>query len=65
MNKKLAPVMTLTLLLVGIFGIVIEVHGVRASETIYVMADSSIDPLTVNITSADNFTYKSADNNYA
>jgi len=37
---------------------------VRASGTIYIRADGSIEPATANITSMDNVTYTFTDNNY-
>ena len=45
------------LLLVAVFGVVLNVPVVRASGTIYIRADGSIDPPTAPITSVDNVTY--------
>ena len=43
---------------------VIYIHPVQASNTIYILADGSIEPQTANITSLDNVTYTFTDNNY-
>jgi len=64
MNRKLGLLMISAVLLMGTLGIVLSVHRVEASETIYIRADGSIDPITANITSADNVTYYFTDNNY-
>jgi parallel beta-helix repeat protein len=41
-----------------------NIQPVEAGGTIYIRADGSIDPLTANITTADNVTYTFTDNNY-
>ena len=50
------------LLLVAVFGVVLNVPVVRASGTIYIRADGSIDPPTAPITTVDNVTYTLIDN---
>ncbi len=42
--------------------LVFDIHPVEASETIYIRADGSIDPPTVNIITLDNITYTFTDN---
>jgi len=41
-----------------------NIQLVKASGTIYIKADGSIDPPTANITTVDNITYTFTDNNY-
>ena len=45
------------LLLIGIFEAAFRVQPVKASGTIYIMADGSIDPLDAPISTVDNVTY--------
>ena len=52
------------ILLLAIFIVAFRVQNVKASETIYIRANGLIEPLTANITSADNVTYYFTDNNY-
>jgi len=52
------------LLLVAVFGVVLNVRVVWGSGTIYIRADGSIDPPTAPITSADNVIYTFTDNIY-
>jgi len=54
----------LTLLLITIVTVPFYIQPVEASETIYIQADGSIEPLAANITSADNVTYTFTGNNY-
>jgi parallel beta-helix repeat protein len=64
MTRKLG-LLIFTIFLICTFGIVQCVHRVnasaKASATIYIRADGSIDPPTANITSADNVTYTFTD----
>lgn len=55
----------LTLLLIGVLAWAFNIQPVKASGTIYIHADGSIEPPTANITSVDNVTYTFTDNNYA
>jgi len=55
--KKIASAMILTLLLVSILTLAFNTQPVKASGTIYIRADGSIDPPTANITTTDNVTY--------
>ena len=57
MSRKLVLIMTLTILFIGILGSASRVQRVKASATIIIKADGSIDPPTANITSMDNVTY--------
>ena len=54
----------LVFLFVSILTFRFNVHQVRASSTIYIRADGSIDPPTANITTSDNITYIFTGNNY-
>jgi parallel beta-helix repeat protein len=56
MNRKLVLVLTLTLL-VGMSNAAPNVHRAKASGTIYIRADGSIDPPTAPISTVDNVTY--------
>ena len=51
-------------LLLSMLTLAFNIQQVKASGTIYIRADGSIDPPTANITSADNVTYYFTDNNY-
>ena len=57
MLKRMVSGITLTLLLIGMLTLAFDIQTVRASGTIYIRADGSIEPSTANITSADNITY--------
>jgi parallel beta-helix repeat protein len=50
------------LLFVALFGVVLNVPLVRASGTIYIRADGSIDPPTAPISTLNNITYTFVDN---
>jgi parallel beta-helix repeat protein len=63
MNRKLVLMLTVTLL-VGTLGLAFNVQKAKASGTIYIRADGSIEPTTANMTSFDNTTYIFTDNNY-
>ena len=62
--KRIVSGIMLSTLLMGTLMLVFNVQRVRASGTIYIKADGSIDPQTANITSADNVTYHFTGNNY-
>ncbi|MDH5449231.1 MAG: right-handed parallel beta-helix repeat-containing protein, partial [Candidatus Bathyarchaeota archaeon] len=64
MSRKLLLPIILMILLLAIFIVAFRVQNVKASETIYIRANGLIEPLTANITSADNVTYYFTDNNY-
>jgi len=64
LEKKTASAIMLTLLLIGMLTLAFNVQPVRASGTIYIRADGSIDPPTANITSVDNVTYYFTESNY-
>jgi len=54
----------LLILLITMLDASVKVNEVKASGTIYVRADGSVDPPTANITSLDNVTYAFTGNNY-
>jgi len=53
----------LTLCMLSMLTLAFEIQQVKASGTVYIRADGSVDPSTANITSADNVTYIFTDNN--
>jgi len=57
MEKKTVSAVTLTLLLIGILTLAFNIQPVRASGTIYIRADGSVDPPTAPISTFDNVTY--------
>jgi len=57
MNRKLVSGITLTLLLISMLTLAFNIRPVKASITIYIRADGSIDPPTAPISSLDNVTY--------
>ena len=62
MNRKAVSGAMLTLLLLGMLTFAFNIQPVRASETIYIRADGSIDPPTPLITSPDGVTYTLTNN---
>jgi len=56
MNRKLVLALTLTLL-VGMLNVANNVQNAKASGTIYIRADGSIDPPDAPISTVDNVTY--------
>jgi len=54
--------MVLILLFVGMLALAFNIHPVKASETIYIRADGSVDPDTAPISSVDHVTYTFTDN---
>jgi len=62
--KKTVSAIMLTLLLTSMLTLAINIQPVRASGTIYIKADGSIEPITAKITSMDNVTYTFTNNNY-
>jgi len=54
----------LTLLVISMLTLAFNIQQAKASGTIYIRADGSVDPPTANITSTDNVTYYFTDNNY-
>jgi parallel beta-helix repeat protein len=57
MKRKMFSAITLTLLLTSLLTLAFNIQPVKASGTVYIRADGSIDPSTANITSMDNVTY--------
>jgi parallel beta-helix repeat protein len=64
MKKTLSGIMQ-TLLLISMITLAFNIQLVKASGTIYIMADGSIDPSTAPISTVDNVTYTFTDNIYA
>lgn len=64
MRKSVVSGIMLPMLLMGMLTLTSNTQPVRATGTIYIKADGSIDPPTANITSVDNVTYTFTDNNY-
>jgi parallel beta-helix repeat protein len=64
MKRKMVSAVTLTLLLIGMLTLAFNIQPVKASGTIYIRADGTIDPSTAPISTADNITYTLADNIY-
>jgi parallel beta-helix repeat protein len=57
MERKIVSGIMLILLVLSMFSILSYIQPVRASETIYIRADGSIDPPTAPISTVDNITY--------
>jgi parallel beta-helix repeat protein len=57
MKRKLVSAITLTLLLTSMLTLAFHVQPVRATGTVYIRADGSIDPPTAPISTLDNATY--------
>jgi len=64
MKFKVITGIVWTLLLIGMLTLAFNIQLVKASGTIYIRADGSIEPLTANITTVDNVTYTFTDNIY-
>jgi parallel beta-helix repeat protein len=64
LNKTVLTFFTVLFLLFTVFltGLVLNIQTVKASGTIYIRADGSVDPLDAHISSADNVTYIFTDN---
>ena len=57
MKGKIVPAIMLALLLTGMLTLAFNIQPVKASGTIYIRADGSIDPQDAPISSVDNVTY--------
>jgi len=55
--KRVVSGIILTILLTGMLTLTSNIQPVKASGTIYIRADGSVEPSTANITSVDNVTY--------
>jgi len=62
LEKKVARKIMLTLLLISTVTLAFGIQGVKASGTIYIRSDGSIEPSTAPISTADYVTYTFADN---
>jgi len=61
-ERKAVLGMMLTLLLIGMLTLAFNIQPVKASGTIYIRADGSVDPEGTPISSIDNITYTLTDN---
>ena len=64
MKLKAVSGIMLALLFIGMLTLAFNIQLVKASGTIYIRSDGSVDPPTANITSADNITYTFTGNIY-
>ena len=66
MNKTVLTSFTVLCLLSTVFlmGVALNIQTVKASATVYIRADGSVDPLTAPISSVDNVTYTFTANIY-
>jgi parallel beta-helix repeat protein len=64
MKKNVILGIMLTLLLTGMLTLAFNIKPAKASGTIYIRADGSIDPPTAPISTLDNITYTFTDNIY-
>jgi len=64
MRIRIVSAIMITLLLVGMLTLAFNIQLTKASGTIYIRADGSIDPPTAPISSDDNVTYTFTDNIY-
>ena len=64
MGKKIVSGIMLTLLLIGMVILAFDIQPVKASGTIWIRSDGSVDPHTAPISSVDNVTYTFTDNIY-
>jgi len=60
--KRIVSGIALTLLLISMLTLAFNIQTVKASGTIYIRADGSIDPPTAPIATVDNVTYTFTDN---
>jgi len=63
-RRNLVTEILIILLLIGISTFAFEIRQVKASGTILIRADGSIEPATANITTSDHITYTFTDDNY-
>ena len=62
MSRKLALMTTLIIVFVGMFMLAFTIQSARASGTIYIRSDGSIEPSGVPVSTHDNITYMLTDN---
>jgi len=62
LKRKIVSGMMLALLLASMLTLALNIHSVKASGTIYIMADGSVKPDTAPISSLDKITYTFTDN---
>jgi parallel beta-helix repeat protein len=64
LERKVISGIMLALMLMGMLTLAFNIQPVKASGTIYIQADGSIDPVTANITTSDCITYTFTGNIY-
>jgi len=64
MNGKAVSGIIVTLLLTGMLTLTFNIQPAKASGTIYIRADGSVEPDTAPISSVDNVTYTFFDRTY-
>jgi len=57
LERKAVSGIMLTLLLIGMYTLAFNIQSVKATGTVYIRADGSVDPPTAPISSVDNVTY--------
>jgi len=62
LNRKAISGIMLTLILISMLSLSFNIQQVKASGTIYIRADGSVDPDTAPISSVDNVTYTFTNN---
>jgi len=62
--KKIVPVVILTLIMISMLTLAFHIQPSRASGTIYIRANGSIDPPSAPISTSDNITYTFTGNVY-
>ncbi len=62
MGRKAVSIIMLTLLLTSMLTFAYNIQPVKASGTIYIRADGSVDPPTAPISTVDNVTYAFTNN---
>ena len=62
MKSKVFMGIELIVLLLGMFSLAFNIQPAKASGTIYIRADGSVEPITAPISSVDNVTYTFTDN---
>ena len=66
MNRKLVLAMVLAIVLVGMLTLTFKIQPVESdwtwTETVYIRADGSVEPITAPVSSVDNVTYTLTDN---
>ena len=64
LHGKIVSVIMLSLLVISVLALAFNIQPVKASGTIYIRADGSVDPSTAPVSSVDNVTYTFTSNIY-